>query len=176
MDTDGPLTLDIDGVLANFVAGVLDTARRMGVPGEKLLPHWTHWDSWSPIDDTAFEMVWTSIENDPSWWLGLDPYEDAYVEGPVNAYVTSRPIGSPVSKHWLQKHGFPPAPVHTVGPGNSKKEALRACGASLFVDDRPKNARAAGELPDADGVVLARPWNRGARGELPYVETLSELS
>lgn len=172
---DDRLTVDIDGVLANFVGGILQKCRRMGFPEDDLVPHWTHWNGWDPIAEEAFSAAWSAIEDDLSWWTGLEPYGDAYIDASVNAYVTARPIPSSASKQWLEAHGFPPAPVRTVGPGNSKKEALRSVGADVFIDDKTENARAADEVAGVTGVLLSRPWNRGE--EAPRrIQTISELT
>lgn len=51
------------------------------------------------------------------------------------AYVTSRPVSSAISEQWLDAHGFPAAPVYTVGFGESKLETLKSLGIQYFVDD-----------------------------------------
>jgi hypothetical protein len=175
METERPPTLDIDGVLANFVGGMLETCRDMGFPEQELVPHWTHWKSWDAISEEAFAAAWSRIEDDFAWWLDLEPYGDAYVDTGVNAYVTSRPIPSSVSRDWLLMNGFPDAPVYTVGPGNSKKEALQSAGADVFVDDRPKNAREANQVEGVTGVLLSRPWNEG-EGASRSIQTISQLT
>jgi 5'(3')-deoxyribonucleotidase len=56
------------------------------------------------------------------------------------AYVTSRPVPSAITEAWLDKNGFPAAPVYTVGLHGTKVEVLRdIVKADIFVDDRWDN-------------------------------------
>ncbi len=56
------------------------------------------------------------------------------------AYVTSRPVSSAITEAWLDKNGFPAAPVYTVGLHGTKVEVLRdIVKADIFVDDRWDN-------------------------------------
>lgn len=54
-------------------------------------------------------------------------------------YVTSRVIPTAWTEEWIAKSGFPTMPVITVGPGQSKVEALRNEKVDIFVDDRFDN-------------------------------------
>lgn len=168
------LTLDVDGVLANFIGKFAETARSMGHTG--VPPHWTHHDDFHAIEDDIFGEVWSEIEDDYSWWLSIEPYDDAYVGVPVNAYVTARPIPSQITRLWLNMHGFPDARVYTVGPKNSKAEALRRVGADTFVDDKTKNVLEVNGMEGTDGVLLRRPWNKGKRVGLTSAETIAQLT
>lgn len=54
-------------------------------------------------------------------------------------YVTSRPVDSKITEAWLDKHGFPAAPVETVGINGNKVEILKQYNVDIFVDDNYKN-------------------------------------
>jgi 5'(3')-deoxyribonucleotidase len=54
-------------------------------------------------------------------------------------YVTSRPIPSEISEKWLDMHGFPAAPVETVGIENSKVDVLKKYNVDIMVDDNYNN-------------------------------------
>ena len=51
------------------------------------------------------------------------------------AYITARPVKSEISEMWLDKHGFPAAPVYTVGVGGSKLDIIQKLGATIHIDD-----------------------------------------
>jgi 5'(3')-deoxyribonucleotidase len=54
-------------------------------------------------------------------------------------YVTSRPVRTEVTIEWLDKHGFPRVPVHTVGLGEDKSTVLKEAGVDVFIDDSFNN-------------------------------------
>lgn len=56
-----------------------------------------------------------------------------------HCYVTSRSVPVSVTETWLQKNGFPTAPVYCVGFGESKVEVAKKSGLDIFVDDRYEN-------------------------------------
>lgn len=71
-----------------------------------------------------------------SFYLSLEPRvkpEDILFD--PHCYVTSRPVSSEITMAWLEKHGFPLVPVHTVGVGQSKLEVIKKSGCDIFVDD-----------------------------------------
>lgn len=55
------------------------------------------------------------------------------------AYITSRPCSTETTERWLDSHGFPVAPVVTVGVENSKLQALKDHNVDIFVDDNYRN-------------------------------------
>jgi hypothetical protein len=170
---DKDVGLDIDGVLANFIEGFLEKGRALGL-GEQLPPHWTRWTDWNPVPEAVFGQIWSKVEEDFHWWMRLGAYDDAYVGYPVAGYVTSRPVPSEISGDWLQSHGFPPAPITTVGPGQSKAEAVEEMGLDVFVDDREKNVKELSRDSSAEVFVLDRPWNQGAQAR--RISNVSELA
>ena len=89
-------------------------------------------------------------------------------------YVTSRPVDTKITEQWLDKHGFPAAPVITVPLGASKVEALKSQKIDIFVDDRYENFT---ELNKA-GVctyLFDAPHNQRYRVGHKRIKTLSEL-
>ncbi|XAI97342.1 hypothetical protein [Leptolyngbya phage Lbo-JY46] len=56
-----------------------------------------------------------------------------------HCYITSRSIDVEITKKWLQKNGFPTAPVYSVGFGQSKVDAAKQSGIDIFVDDSYHN-------------------------------------
>lgn len=121
------VAFDIDGVLADFGPYFL---KFLNLP-----PH-------PPKDweDPRFVQNFWKIANNPDFWRNIPPIIDgrSIIVNPV-AYVTARPISSDVTAHWLYQHGFPYAPVVTVGYGQSKINALKAHDVEVFLDDAIHN-------------------------------------
>ena len=105
--------LDIDGVLADFTGHFFDY---LGIKDKSLPKDW---------NDIRFTNNFHKIANDQQFWEGIPalvkPESLDFI--PV-IYVTAREIPSEVSKKWLDKKGFPDAPVITVGTNGNKVEAL----------------------------------------------------
>lgn len=77
-----------------------------------------------------------------SFYLSLEPkIHGSKVPFEPVCYITSRPVSSEVTYEWLDKHGFPARPVHTVAVGESKIEVAKQAGVEIFVDDRYENFR-----------------------------------
>ena len=94
-----------------------------------------------------------------SFYIGLEalvkPNELSFEP---SCYISSRPVPSEITQDWLTAHGFPPAPVITVGLGQSKVEAAKQAGVDIFIDDRYENY----EELNRNGVccfLLDRPHN-----------------
>jgi hypothetical protein len=119
------------------------------------------------IDDVCadFTGAWSELHNIPrptAWSFDrtiVDKFntmkyngklEEFYLDLPVltnpkdipyepTCYVTSRPVSSEISEQWLDKNGFPAAPVYTVGIHGSKVDILKEKKVDIFVDDRFDN-------------------------------------
>jgi hypothetical protein len=52
-----------------------------------------------------------------------------------HCYITARSIDESLTKEWIERNGFPCAPVHTVPFGASKVEAAKAAGIEWMIDD-----------------------------------------
>lgn len=118
--------LDIDDVLCYWVPA---WAKKHGLAEPT---------SWS--FDRAILDKFKAMEDLDEFYLGLEvktkPEEIPFE--PV-VYVTSRPVDTAISEEWLDKHGFPAAPVVTVGSGGSKVQALKDYNVDIFVDDNYGN-------------------------------------
>ncbi len=147
--------LDIDGVLADFMAGMIYQAKARGM----IVPERSAWiTGWSGFP--GFDEVFREVMGDSTFWLELPAYADALnsKDFEVAAYITARPIDGAVTHAWLMKHGFPNAAVITVG-GDSKLDAIKSHNIGVYVEDRPENFD---EINDAGTVcfLMDRPWNR----------------
>lgn len=119
--------LDIDGVLAKFAEHYLEYLNFE----DKSLP--TDWH------DMRFKEHFQQIAFDSDFWLSIPPAIDPNILDFIPViYVTARPIDSTVTSLWLEKNGFPYAPVITVGHNGSKVRALKN-RVDVFVDDAYHN-------------------------------------
>lgn len=122
--------LDIDDVLADFIP---EFAKKYNLPAP------TSWN-WSYKKDASFADFVKDERAMDDFYSRLSPLvlpEEIPFE-PV-AYITSRTCATSVTKNWIEKNGFPPAPVITVGMEVSKVEAIKNAGIEVFVDDRYDN-------------------------------------
>jgi len=120
--------LDIDEVLADFTGGMMKK-----FPDMESRP--TYWN------DPHIAQYFESVVGDEEFWLNLKPKVDTIPFEP-HCYITSRPIDTSITKAWLDKNGFPVAPIYTVGVGednHSKVDTAKKAGVEIFVDDAYHN-------------------------------------
>jgi hypothetical protein len=125
--------LDIDGVLCNFPAGVIDRARMMGL--EDHFPKCCHEvQSWHISE--KFSEVMQDAWTNPAFWLMLPPLAYSLpLDFKPDCYITSRPIANWVSEEWLSAWKFPKADVITVSKPEEKHIHIAERRLDLFVDD-----------------------------------------
>lgn len=128
--TSFKIGLDIDEVICNFTSG---WAKKFNITAK---PEAWYYDR---LMGKRFADMKKKRELD-KFYLGLKPKIKASdIPFEPSCYVTSRPIDSSVTEKWLDKHGFPAAPVITVPLGSSKVDAIKKAGIDIFVDDRYEN-------------------------------------
>jgi hypothetical protein len=114
--------LDIDEVVADFTGGWI---KHFG--GER--PHYWNYDR---------DMLPRLKALPKEFWMGLEPRIDPKgLPFEPACYITSRIIPTEWTIEWLDKHGFPAVPVHTIAHGESKVEVAK--GLDIYVDDRFEN-------------------------------------
>ncbi len=86
-----------------------------------------HFESFTPEELNEFYL------NIPR---KIDPNEIPFEP---HCYITSRSVPVELTEAWIQKNGFPTAPVYSVGFGVSKVEVAKRSGIDVFVDDRFEN-------------------------------------
>lgn len=119
--------LDIDEVLADFVGGMMNR-----FPSIKSRP--VYWN------DHELSERFKEVIMEEEFWRNLSPLTDPLgLPFEPHCYITSRRIDGAVTEDWLSKHGFPKAPVYTVGNDLSKVEAAKESGIDIYVDDRYEN-------------------------------------
>jgi len=122
--------LDIDEVLCGWVEGWMEKFNMKVAP-----------ESWAFDYEifNRFEEMKKSGELD-DFYLNLKPLikpEDIPFD--PHCYITARPVSSEVTMKWLEMHGFPSKPVHTVPLRGSKSEVAIENGVEIFVDDSYNN-------------------------------------
>ena len=141
------IIFDVDGVLADFVAGV----SKLVCPESPITTvsnpsmYWDFRDIWSP---EAADRAWSTIKNDPDWWANLPPMVERDVFDRIERlhwdhhvlFVTARVSDFNVqaqTRCWLIGMGIDdPAVVVT----NKKGDIARAVNADYHIDDKPENA------------------------------------
>lgn len=122
--------LDIDEVLCDWLGGWLEYWNIKDVP--------TSWFFDRKIMERFDSMRKKKQLN--KFYLGLKPLINPMdIPFEPHCYVTSRPIPTEVTEEWLDLHGFPARPVHTVGIEKTKVQILQENNVEIFVDDRYEN-------------------------------------
>lgn len=119
--------LDIDEVIADWTGAYGKRFKTNGKPA--------HWN----FDRSIGERL-GSLKKDKNFWMDIEAkFEGKDINFEPVVYVTSRVIPTEWTEEWLNKHGFPAAPVVTVGHGESKLDALKKHNVDVFVDDSFSN-------------------------------------
>lgn len=120
--------LDIDEVLADWTGA---WGKRFGYD----IPQTWHFsydnkEHFESFSDKDLEEFYLNIP------IKVNPSEIPFEP---HCYITSRSVPIELTKKWIQKNGFPTAPVYSIGFGESKVEVAKSSGIDLFVDDRFDN-------------------------------------
>ena len=114
--------LDCDEVLANFVKAYC-ARYNLGIP-----------HCWN--FDRQFAERMEELKQDKDFWLNLEPLiNHADLPFEPAAYITSRVIPNEWTQEWLDKCGFPVAPVITTTSAFNKAEYCKELGIQIFIDD-----------------------------------------
>jgi hypothetical protein len=162
------ITIDVDGVLADFVLGFTTVAHRMfGSPVHTTCDQPT-WDFKNGLDDAQYRAVWNTIENSQTFWEELTPVASPGELRQLSAlsdaheiyFATDRRGVRPKAQTeaWLRRYGIA-LPTVIVTP--NKGEIARAIRATALIDDKAGNAVfTAYHSPDTDTYLVDRPYNR----------------
>ena len=119
------ISLDIDDVCANFLQAYSDRFN------EELNPYWNC--SYNMSENLK------TLQNDKDFWTNLPVLHRPPFE--PDLYISSRSIPVEWTMEWLQKNGFPCAPVVHVPWNTSKIDVLKEHKIDIHVDDKIQNYR-----------------------------------
>jgi len=165
--TDEPiLLLDVDGVLANFVAGALKSLKDLfDIAGtHDDVVDW-HFETCFNLDDAQLAKLMHAWKQ-PGWCAALPVYDGAReAVVALHQHAVVHPLTAPFDSQtwvmerdaWLLEHfGFPRKEI-------VQTEAKHLVKGDVFVDDKPEHVinwqRA---HPSGVAVLWARPYNRTA--------------
>lgn len=167
--------LDVDGLLACFSHGVIRRAKQLNLE-EHFPKNCKDVDSWDMSE--MFSYVMQDAWEQDKFWIDL-PVMEGVLPLPFTpkVYITSRRVPSSVTKRWLDKNGFPDAPVITVKNPQEKLQHVIDLKLDVFVDDLYSTVR---EMREAgvNALLYKAAYQRGHKTEcegLPTIECLSEV-
>ncbi len=177
------IAIDMDGVLANFVQGFVESTNKIW-PGRLK-------DGYEPTDfgfsDTMkkdeVNRVFEQIKRTPNWFLKLEPYSENVTalarflverKGEDIWLVTSRfpTYGMTVAKQtdmWLQFCGI--SPIHNylgvipVENSDDKQMIYSSVDIEYSVDDKAETVEQCQAISGHKAFLLDRPWNQEANVE-----------
>lgn len=173
------LMIDMDGVLANFVRGMVGIAN--GIWPGRLSSTWepSGWNFTEEFTKEEFDRMWKIAMAKPNFWLSLDAYTEnvgalkQFIDTKRNHdiwFVTARSPseGLTVSNQthrWLDLVGLVRVgPNYTgvmdVKTGAAKTHIIRALEIDASIDDRGDAVMQYQELPNHRAALLDRPWNQ----------------
>lgn len=167
------IALDVDGVLCNFVYGVLKRAEEMGLQ-DHFPKTEEEVDTWN-ISPKFSDVMRTCWDN-PTFWLNLPPLRDSNLPFTPYCYLTSRFINSSVTEEWLTTHNFPKAKVISVSNPVAKVEVMEMENIDVLIDDLYTTIQlvnSAGKV----GILYRAPYQVSIKecDVLPTITTLEEI-
>lgn len=168
--------LDMDGVLVDFVGGVLKLFGK-----EDLLETWPPGEyNLGAVLGLSLNKIWRKIDDAPCWWQGLESYAWAsnlrdvclYYDVPVT--IATSPSRSPWSAsgkvQWIQSFLGKRFRNYIITPDKS----LLSRPGAVLIDDSDANCKAFDTVSNGGvAVTFPRPWNRlhDMTGPVAYVQT-----
>lgn len=123
------IALDVDEVICDFISSWCEKFK-METP--------TSWLFDRRIIERFDEMKLSGELNE--FYMNLKPkIKPSDIPFEPVCYITSRPVSAEITENWLDKHGFPSAPVHTVDVRSEKVKIAKENNVDIFVDDRFEN-------------------------------------
>ena len=165
----GPLMVDVDGVLAEFVYGFRSLANKMWQVPVYLTPNQQTW-AFDDLTAAQESAVWEAIRSSETFWQDLGALCPVKAWRRIAAlcssrdvyFVTSRigPTAKRQTQLWLTRHGIKDPTVIVVGP-KRKGLAAKLLQPSASIEDNAENATAIStDNPATVSYLLDRPYNR----------------
>lgn len=181
------ISIDIDGVLADFVGGAVSLANLeldMKLPRDYQPVDWDFSDAFTK---TQFSALWKEIFAFPLFWYTLYPYRENlaalrdYLKETKDDvyYVTARKetdgmSGKRQSQYWLEDHGIKNwGSVIAVDKPEDKLALFKDLKIDSSIDDYGPTIEAVNKIPGHMGYLLSRSWNAD-KDYGPRVNTLQD--
>ncbi len=180
------ISVDVDGVLANFTKAFAAKLALVGCPTPPGFEPYDWEFGGSGATPAQIDAAWRLVDKAVDFWLSEAPYAENmaalvdYLGGNRDVYfVTSRvPSAGMTVKNqteaWLHQHTYYEGGVVVKPRGVSKAEIYKALGIGWSIDDYDVNVREAQGLANHEAFLLDRPWNQHAT-DLPRMKTLKEF-
>lgn len=180
------LSIDLDGVLFNFIQNaisVANTALNRDIPLDYEPDDW----EWTKIfTKSDWEKTWEAIEKTPNFWLREAPYVNnvncLYAYQFLNGYSENYFITSRVSTcgdspedqstQALNGHGIQ-GKVIVVNDPSYKARWMKDLYIDYSIDDYPPTVAACNRIEGHKAFLHDRPWNRDVK--LPRVYSIGEF-
>lgn len=175
------ISVDADGVLAQFGRGFLQMANTIWPGRMDLNIQPKAWDDFQGLNDAEINQVWDKIKATENFWLSLDAYCDNVAalakflrstKGNDVWIVTSRTPGAglTIAKQtmiWLFSCSvFPGVNYLSVIPSvhtSDKRRIYKAVGIEFSVDDKAETVEECQTLEGHTAFLLSQPWNQHAK-------------
>lgn len=167
------IILDCDGVVADFVSGLLLEAKKHNMHND-FPSSPSDVKEWNICD--RFLELFNKIKTDNKFWLNLPRLSNEKLTFRPLGYLTARPCDSFVTRQWVNKVGLPDAEVYTVKNPLDKIAILKDLECDVFVDDHIETVEAAIDN-GINAILFSSPYQRGhsIRKTTPIINTLGEL-
>ena len=148
---------DLDGVLVDFKAGLINESRYMDDVHADFPDSPNDWVEYAP---GGFMDIFNRVRDCPSFWLNIPARREALDHASfmwdvgVDRYVTARPVTARVSEEWLWDFGFPRAQVIVAEDKVPHMEGL-----DYFIEDNFDNWIQINTFTETKCLLLRTPHN-----------------
>jgi hypothetical protein len=183
------IAIDVDGVLANFVVGLLEVANEQlttPIPLDKEPSAWNFADLMSPEE---FSKAFKTARNRDWWWADLPPYGfntralgKFLVSSPHDTWlVTARSTAANQSTPkqtlaWAVDNNVSEGLMGIVAVEKAEEKAklYDIMGITHSIDDKAETVEDCDQLANHKAYLLDRPWNQHAKVKR-RIKTLQEF-
>ena len=165
----GPIMFDVDGVLADFVAGFTALAHKEFGYGMYGTTSQHTWD-FGHMSPTHVAALWGLIDVHPTFWRDLPTLISMGETGRLVDLCASREVYFCTSRpgnrtreqtmEWLMRAGIDNPAVIVLPTLGTKGEIANAIGASYSIEDKAGNAVCIAYMSEAKSYIIDRPYNQ----------------